>query len=281
MSPQVRLYDATLTEGLWEQGVELPPERRRALADQLRQASVDFVEIALIDVRNGRPKFYQALEQPPADEHTRWSAQVRVASTRPPETEALWSQLQGQPVSVVLLSLRLDAHSQPARHALAGLLERVRAAGWTPIVRFENFFQAFRDAPEQVWPTLKTFWEAARPIFTLGDALGRALPWEVAVATHEVHRRFPQADLGFWMANHNACADDNALSAVEQGVTLVHGTLHGYGAGRGYTDLACIGTALWRQQRRPVSPQHLERMWDGSETLHHWLYAPAERSTVP
>jgi len=278
MAKTVRFYDATLTEGLWEQGVPLEPERREALAQALVENGMDFVEIHISRAHGNEVTGFTALRPFPT-KHTRWTAHI-VMNASPDQDEALIRQALAVDVPVVMVSTNVQGPGDPEarRRRMVHVASQLRRAGRDVLFRLMDFFRAYRERPDQVWATLDALWEAAQPAFTLGDARGETLPWEVAEATYAVRKRFPQATVGFWMANHNACADDNAMSAVEQGASLVHGTLHGYGLGQGFTDLACIGTALWRAHRRPVTPRHLESLWDWSETLHRWLYAPEEQA---
>lgn len=279
MAKPVRFYDATLTEGLWAQGVLLEPERREALAQALVESGMDFVEIHISRSRGNEVTGFTALRPFPAKD-TRWTAHI-VMNASPAQDEILIRRALDVEVPVVMVSGHVLGPDDPKerRRRMVHVASQLHRAGREVVFRLMDFFRAFREQPDQVWPLLEALWEAAQPTFTLGDAHGETLPWEVAVATYAVHRHFPKATVGFWMANHNACADDNAMSAVEQGASLIHGTLHGYGLGQGFTDLACIGTALWRAQRRLVTPRHLENLWDWSEILHRWLYAPEDPAT--
>ncbi len=274
MSPVVRFYDATLTEG--PANGDLAMEQRQALARELDQSHVDFIETGMTWSASGRPRQYHAVEHF-RPRYAQVAHQVRLE----PGVDAValvQAALQAR-TPVLTLQGPLEAapqHREAYRQAWAQSVNLAREHGRYVIVKFTDFYPTYPQDPQWARDMLATVWEAGADVLTLGDAQGSSLPWQVATITHEVRRRFPQTPLGFWMANANACADDNALSAVAQGATLIHGTLHGYGNGhQGYTDLACVGAALWRQHQARFSPQDLEHLWDWSEQLHQWLYGPS------
>ncbi len=275
MNGRIRFYDATLTEGLGSE--RLTPEQRVQLARELDASHVDFVEIGMVVPQNGHIHAQTLVEgfQP---QHARTAYQVVLS----PEVEGLSTRvlnpaLQSETSVITLrgpLEPRDSARRDEHRRSLVQAVTAVKRAGRMVIFKAVDFFVLYRQDPATTWDVLSALWDAGVDVLTLGDEAGRSLPWEVATATHEVRRRFPKLALGFWMANVNACADDNALSAVAQGVSLIHGTLHGYGQNQGYTDLACVGAALWRQRQAVLTSQDLEHLWDWSEILHKWLYAP-------
>ncbi len=278
MNGRIRFYDATLTEGLWRVGKALTAEQRARLAQELDSSHVDFVEIGLAFTSNGHIESYLAVEafRP---EHAQTAYQVWMERPSKETATQLVNTALAAETPVITLRGPLEPKGtrerREHRDVLAKAVSQAKHQGRLVIFKAEDFFATYRRDPAWVWEVFSSLWEAGIDVLTLGDAQGQSLPWEVATATHEVRRRFPQTPLGFWMSNVNACADDNALSAVSQGVSLIHGTLHGYGQNQGYTDLACIGAALWRQKQSPLTSQDLEHLWDWSEILHRWLYAPS------
>lgn len=278
MNGRIRFYDATLTEGLGRE--RLTPEQRTQLARELDASHVDFVEIGMVVAHNGHLETLTMVEgfHP---QHARAAYQVVLSPEGGEMPARILDPALASEAPVITLRGPLEPRDPTQRHEhrryLVTAVSTAKQAGRTVIFKAEDFFALFRRDPASTWDVLSALWDADVDVLTLGDAAGRSLPWEVATATHEVRRRFPQWPLGFWMANVNACADDNALSAVAQGVSLIHGTLHGYGQNQGYTDLACVGAALWRQRQAVLTSQDLEHLWDWSEILHQWLYAPETR----
>ena len=275
MNGRIRFYDATLTEGPGRE--RLTSEQRIQLARELDASHVDFVEIGMVVIQNGHIHAQTLVEgfQP---QHAQTAYQVVLApDAEGPFSRVLTPALQSE-APVITLRGPLEpweaARREEHRRYLVQAVAAVKRAGRMAIFKAVDFFALYRRDPSTTWDVLSALWDAGVDILTLGDETGRSLPWEVATATHEVRRRFPKLPLGFWMANVNACADDNALSAVAQGASLIHGTLHGYGQNQGYTDLACVGAALWRQRQAVLTSQDLEHLWDWSEILHKWLYAP-------
>lgn len=275
MNGRIRFYDATLTEGPGYG--RLTPEQRIQLARELDASHVDFVEIGIVVPQNGH-LHAQTMVEGFRPQHAQTAYQVVLA---PDGQHVLTPALQAETPVITLRgpleppdATRRDEH----RRSVVQAITTVKRAGRMVIFKAVDFFALYRRDPTTTWDMLSVLWDAGVDILTLGDEAGRSLPWEVATATYEVRRRFPQLSLGFWMTNVNACADDNALSAVDQGVSLIHGTLHGYGQNQGYTDLACVGAALWRQRQAMLTSQDLEHLWDWSEILHKWLYAPPSRA---
>lgn len=276
MTSKVRFYDATLTEGPGRD--RLLPEQRLQLAQELDQGHVDFIETGMTWLANGHVESLYLVERF-RPQHAQRAHQVRLGPSSLGQAQALVevAARAGTPVLTLQGPLEVPQERREAyRQHWGQAVQRAKAYGRLVIVKFTDFFPMYQREPAWVWDMLATVWQAGSDIITLGDESGRSLPWQVATATHQVRRRYPKTPLGFWMANRHACADDNALSAVAQGATLVHGTLHGYGQEeRGYIDLACVSAALWRQHQADLSSQDLEHLWDWSERLHHWLYDPA------
>ncbi len=270
-SKRVRFYDATLTEGLAHN--ELTTAQRQELARQLDASHVDFIEVGTALAQNGHVERFHAAEgfQP---QYALAAFHIQLRDAKASSARAVLKAAQQAQTPVVMLSARLQAMPEATRQSLLQIAREMHRQGRLVMFKALDFFQVYPVEAQAVWDLFSLLWEAGVQVFTLGDERGRSLPWEVATGTYEVRRRFPQAELGFWMANVNACADDNALSAVGQGATVVHGTLHGYGQGQGYTDLACVGAALWRQRQATFTSQDLEHLWEWSERLHTWLYAP-------
>ena len=124
------------------------------------------------------------------------------------------------------------------------------------------FFVRFKDAPAYALETLAKAFTAGADFLVLCDTNGGTLPHEVETITRSVvgalENRFAgRRKLKIGIHTHNDCgmAAANALSAVNCGATMVHGTINGYGERCGNADLTTIIPVLNTKMNRPCIPQ--------------------------
>jgi 2-isopropylmalate synthase len=120
------------------------------------------------------------------------------------------------------------------------------AAGKRVIYDAEHFFDGYRDDPAYALDCLRAAAAAGAENVTLCDTNGSSLPTQVAAATREAVAALAGSDATLGIHTHNdaECAVANSLAAVEEGATLVQGTVNGYGERCGNANLVSILPAL-------------------------------------
>ena len=108
----------------------------------------------------------------------------------------------------------------------------------------EHFFDAYRDDPDYALRCLLAALEAGAENVTLCDTNGSSLPPQVAEATARVVAEVGGERVGIHTHNDAECGVANSLAAVEQGASLVQGTMNGIGERCGNANLVSILPAL-------------------------------------
>src|SRR5215212_5553443 len=107
----------------------------------------------------------------------------------------------------------------------------------------EHFFDAWRDDAAYALRCLRTAADAGAENVTLCDTNGSSLPPQIAEATSDVVGKLDVA-VGIHTHNDLECAVANSLAAVEEGASLVQGTMNGIGERTGNANLTSILPAL-------------------------------------
>jgi 2-isopropylmalate synthase len=108
----------------------------------------------------------------------------------------------------------------------------------------EHFFDAFRDDPDYALRCLTAALEKGAENVTLCDTNGSSLPGQVAEATARAIAELGGERVGIHTHNDAECGVANSLAAVEQGASLVQGTMNGLGERCGNANLVSILPAL-------------------------------------
>jgi 2-isopropylmalate synthase len=116
-------------------------------------------------------------------------------------------------------------------------------AGKRVIYDAEHFFDGYRDDSGYALECLRAAADAGAENVTLCDTNGSSLPAQVAEATKAA---VGQLDVAVGIHTHNdlECAVANSLAAVEEGASLVQGTMNGIGERTGNANLTSILPAL-------------------------------------
>ena len=118
------------------------------------------------------------------------------------------------------------------------------AQGKRVIYDAEHFFDGYRDDPEYALRCLLAALEAGAENVTICDTNGSSLPPQVAEATARVVAEVGGERVGIHTHNDAECGVANSLAAVEQGASLVQGTMNGIGERCGNANLVSILPAL-------------------------------------
>jgi 2-isopropylmalate synthase len=146
-------------------------------------------------------------------------------------------------------------------------------AGKRVIYDAEHFFDGYRDDPGYALECVRAAADAGAENVTLCDTNGSSLPAHVAEATSAMvdaletrggtgrEAKQPPINVGIHTHNDLECAVANSLAAVEQGASLVQGTMNGIGERTGNANLASVLPALQlKLGYECVQPEQLARL---------------------
>ncbi len=125
-------------------------------------------------------------------------------------------------------------------------IEYLRSQGRRVIYDAEHWFDGYKHNPEYALETLIVAAQAGAEWLVLCDTNGGTLPHEISQVVGDIseflgiHPYDSSVQLGIHTHNDSGVAVANALAAVEQGVTMVQGTINGYGERCGNADLCSL-----------------------------------------
>jgi 2-isopropylmalate synthase len=249
---QVLLYDTTLRDGMQGQGMSLSAQEKVRVVRKLDELGIHFIEAGF---PGSNPKELELFEML-AEVELRQAAicafgMTRRRDTEAAEDEALRLLATGFAPVVTLVGktwgLHLEKVTKVSRDEnLAMIRDSVSYltnAGKRVVYDAEHFFDGYRDDPGYALECLRAAADADAENVTLCDTNGSSLPPQIAEATKAVA---DQLDVAVGIHTHNdlECAVANSLAAVEQGASLVQGTMNGIGERTGNANLTSILPAL-------------------------------------
>jgi 2-isopropylmalate synthase len=253
VSRQIHLYDTTLRDGMGGEGMSLSADEKLRVAHALDKLGVHFIEAGF---PSSNPK-EEALFEMLARERFEHSLVCAFGMTRrrdlaADEDPALRLLAGGFAPVCTLVGKTWRLHLEkvintPPEENLELIHDSVAflvGEGKRVIYDAEHFFDAFRDDSEYALRCLLAALEAGAENVTLCDTNGSSLPPQVAQATARVVAEVGGARVGIHTHNDAECGVANSLAAVEQGASMVQGTMNGIGERCGNANLVSILPAL-------------------------------------
>ena len=253
MSRQIHLYDTTLRDGMQGEGMSLSADEKVRVAHALDALGIHFIEAGFPSSNPKEEALFQMLSGERFD-----NAQVcafgmtrrrDLAAAEDPALRLLADSFA--PVCTLVgktwrLHLEKVINTAPEENLelIADSVAFLAAAGKRVIYDAEHFFDGFRDDPDYAVRCLVAALEAGAENVTLCDTNGSSLPAQVAEATARVVAEVGGDRVGIHTHNDAECGVANSLAAVEQGASLVQGTMNGIGERCGNANLVSIVPAL-------------------------------------
>jgi 2-isopropylmalate synthase len=266
---QVLLYDTTLRDGMQGQGMTLSAQEKVRVVRKLDELGIHFIEAGF---PGSNPKELELFEML-ADTELRQAAVCAFGMTRRRDTEAAEDEAlrllaTGFAPVVTLVGKTWGLHLEKVTKVscdenLAMIRDSVAYlvnAGKRVIYDAEHFFDGYRDDSAYALDCVRAAAEAGAENVTICDTNGSSLPAQVAEASRDV---VEQLDVPVGIHTHNdlECAVANSLAAVDQGASLVQGTMNGIGERTGNANLTSILPALQlKMGYECVSPDQLHRL---------------------
>ncbi|MBF0508656.1 MAG: citramalate synthase [Deltaproteobacteria bacterium] len=136
----------------------------------------------------------------------------------------------------------------------------LRSQGREVLYDAEHFFDGFKRNPDYALKSVQAAQEAGADYLTLCDTNGGTLPQELAEIINQVKASLHRP-LGIHVHNDGGLAVANTLAAVAQGITMVQGTINGYGERCGNADLiTVIGNLQLKLGYHCLPPENLAQL---------------------
>lgn len=245
---RVTILDTLLRDGALSEGVSFTPEDKLEILQLLDRLEIPYLEA-------GWP--YQWPEDLEVFERARElglkGKLVAFGSTRRPETDPdrdpnLRALIKAGTDTVHIYGKAWSLHVEKVlRTSLEENLAMVRdtitylkGLGKEVIFTAEHFYDGCRHDRGYSLEVAAAAAEAGADVLVLGDSVGASLMDEVAKGIRTVKEAHPATAVGFHGHNDMGLAVANAIAAVEAGAEHVQGTIGGYGARTGMTDLSTL-----------------------------------------
>ncbi|MDX2099811.1 MAG: citramalate synthase [Leptolyngbyaceae cyanobacterium bins.59] len=280
LAPKIWIYDTTLRDGAQREGLAISLEDKLRIARQLDQLGVPFIEGGWPGANPKDEQFFLQLQLEPLQQ----AELVAFCSTRRPGKIAATDPML-QPILkagtrwITIFGKSWDFHvTEGLKTSLAENLamiqdtvEYLRSQGRRVIYDAEHWFDGYKHNPTYALETLKTAIVAGAEWLVLCDTNGGTLPQEITTIVREV-RQFLESlypddciQLGIHTHNDSETAVANALAGVVEGVTMVQGTINGYGERCGNANLCSLIPNLQLKLGYPcIQPEQMTRLTDVS-----------------
>jgi 2-isopropylmalate synthase len=245
---QVLIYDTTLRDGMQGQGMTLSAQEKVRVVRKLDELGVHFIEAGF---PGSNPKELELFEML-ADVELQQAAVCAFGMTRRRDTEAADDEalrlLASGFAPVVTLvgktwSLHLEKVTKVSREENLAMIRDSIAylveAGKRVIYDAEHFFDGYRDDVGYALECVRAAADAGAENVTLCDTNGSSLPQQVVEASRAVLADLDVA-VGIHCHNDLDCGVANSLAAVEEGASLVQGTINGIGERTGNANLTSL-----------------------------------------
>lgn len=253
---RVWIYDTTLRDGSQQEGISLSLEDKLKIAHKLDQLGIPFIEGGWPGANPKDVQFFWQLKEEPLSQ----AEVVAFCSTRRPHKSAendpmlqailgagtRWVTIFGKSWDLHVtegLKTTLEENCAMIRDTIALL----RSQGRRVIYDAEHWFDGYQHNPEYALKTLETAVEAGAQWLVLCDTNGGTLPQTVSSMTQTIIQHFqidPNQEtapkLGIHTHNDSDTAVASSLVAVENGATMVQGTMNGYGERCGNANLCSV-----------------------------------------
>ena len=248
MSTRIEIYDTTLRDGSQGAGVSFTVSDKVAIAHQLDELGVDYIEGGFPLSNEKEREFFQEVRRqsftrarlcafgstvkPGADP----AVDAWVKALLDVETEAVTIVAKAWLLHVTeVLRTTPDENLRMIRETVAFLKKQDREV----IFDAEHFFDGYRADPDYALKTLTVAEEAGADVVVLCDTNGGSLPSQVAAAVDAASEAVG-ARMGIHAHNDSGLAASVTIVAAQHGVVHVQGTINGLGERCGNADLCQV-----------------------------------------
>ena len=267
----ILIYDTTLRDGTQGENITFTADEKLKIAMRLDEMGIHYIEGGWPGSNPRDIRFFDLAKR----ERFKTARITAFGSTRKPNIDAaddpnLKAILKSDTPAAAIFGKSWALHVQSImdntlEENIAMITDSVaylKAHGREVIYDAEHFFDGFKDSPDYALETLAAAFSAGADFLVLCDTNGGTLPQEIESIVQSVNddlkRRFGDTEkLKLGIHTHNDCgmAAANAISAVNCGAVMVHGTINGYGERCGNADLTTIIPVLSTKMNRPCIPQ--------------------------
>lgn len=244
----IELFDTTLRDGTQGEGINLSINDKLAIAQKLDEFGIDIIEGGWPGSNPRDEEFFQKVKKI----NLRKAQICAFGSTaRFPNKISLDinlnALLKAETSTVSIFGKTWKFHAEKGlgltedenEELIFKSVQFLNEHGRRVIFDAEHFFDGFKDNEEFALRMIKAAEEAGADVITLCDTNGGSLPYEVMKAVLKVKNVITKP-IGIHTHNDSELAVANSLTAIENGVAHVQGTINGVGERCGNANLVSI-----------------------------------------
>jgi 2-isopropylmalate synthase len=248
MSKKIEIYDTTLRDGAQSEDVSFSIEDKLRITEKLDEFGVHYIEGGWPGSSPKETEFFKKAKKL----RLRSSTLVAFGSTirprhKPSEDHLLKALLEAGTEVITIYGKTWDFHVKEALRcsldenlriiyeSISYLKKRVS----TVFFDAEHFFDGYKRNPEYALKCIKEAESAGADRVVLCDTNGGCLPFQISEIVREV-RKVIKVPLGIHAHNDSDCAVANSITAIQEGVIQVQGTINGLGERCGNANLCSI-----------------------------------------
>jgi 2-isopropylmalate synthase len=276
----ILLYDTTLRDGTQGENVTFSADEKLNIAMRLDDIGIHFIEGGWPG-SNPRDVAFFKLAKRVNFKHARLASfgSTRKPGIRPDRDGNLNALLETETPAVTIFGKSWDLHVEKIMNntlqenlsmindSVAFLKQHDREV----IYDAEHFFDGYKENRDYALQSLAAALDGGADFIVLCDTNGGTLPFELESIIAEVQQYLDSISTGppqngsvkLGIHSHNDCgmAVANSITAVQNGIVMVHGTVNGYGERCGNADLTSIIPILSiKMNRECVSQENLKKI---------------------
>jgi 2-isopropylmalate synthase len=261
---EILIYDTTLRDGTQGEHINFSAEEKLRIAKRLDEMGFHYIEGGWPGSNPKDARFFEMAKEYPF-QYARLTAfgSTKKPGIRTENCRNLRTLLKAGTPTIAIFGKSWDLHVTdilgiPLRENLEIIRDSVtflKERGKEVIFDAEHFFDGYLRNPVYALATLKTAIGAGADRIVLCDTNGGALPHDLTEAVLKALTIVPSKSLGIHTHNDCGLAVANSLAAVRAGVTMVQGTVNGYGERCGNADLTSVIANLQIKMNRQCLPE--------------------------
>ena len=283
MAKDIFIYDTTLRDGTQGEQVNLSAEDKLRIARKLDDFGIHYIEGGWPGSNPKDERFFEMAKQ--IDFRTaRLTAfgSTRRARIRPEEDDNVRALLKTEAETLTIfgktwdlhasriLGVSLDENLAMIEDTVACLKNEDRQV----IFDAEHFFDGYKRNQNYAIRAIKAAEAGGADFIVLCDTNGGTLPCDVETIMKEVKTRIA-APLGIHAHNDCGLALANSLVSVQEGASMVQGTVNGYGERCGNADLISVmGNLHFKMGKKCVSGERLKQLTELSRFVSEVANVP-------
>jgi 2-isopropylmalate synthase len=250
---KIVVYDTTLRDGTQGEQTNFSAEEKLRIAQRLDDVHFQYIEGGW---PGSNPKDMRFFEMAKAVKfkNSRLTAfgSTRRAHTKTAACPNLKALVKAGTSAVAIVGKSWDLHVTEILKTdldenlamIADSIEYLKSMGKEVFFDAEHFFDGYKNNPRYTTKVVKTALAAGADVIVFCDTNGGSLPYEISAIVKKISSTVPLSAAAIHAHNDGGLAVANSISAVQEGVAMVQGTINGYGERCGNADLITLVSNL-------------------------------------